>query len=409
MPGFEPNTRDLDPKTQGCKPSTSGFGRSSRGSSSSLSLGALIVGALALGVAGCGDSKSPQSPSNPNTPTVAAVAPNSGTTFGGTTVTVTGSKFEAGAIVTIGGSAATDVAVQSPTSLTAKTAQHGAGAADVTVSVGGNTATLRGGFTYVAQSGTTNTPPVISSFKALGTRRNEPQNFADLNEAINVTAFVSDAETPIDQFTYEWSAPAGAFSGSGPAVTWTAPGSGAQQYELTLTVIERYQTADANGLPTSQENRVTGTVKVDVHDSAREVSDMAYDFLVDFSQQRLSPDQIIRNFSGSCRGTDDELGDVQRNQQQKTINTYRVDSPNVNIAFGGTCNDRGRGGDGCAYVGVEWRSTDKASSRAEVARGIDQVAAIYQGNRWYLCSSDFLGTTSSAARPFLGARVVPEP
>jgi hypothetical protein len=360
-------------------------------------------------VTGCGDSKSPSGPSNPNTPTVAAVAPNSGTTFGGTTITVTGSKFDAGATVTVGGAAATDVAVQSPTSLTAKTAQHAAGQADVAVTVSGNTASLRNGFTYVAQSGTANTPPVISSFKALGTRRNEPQNFADLNETINITAFVADAETPIDQLTYQWSAPAGAFNGSGPAVTWTAPGSGTQEYELTLTIIERYQTADPNGLPITQENRVTGSVKVTVHDSAHEVGDMAYDFLVDFSDQRLSPDQVIRNFASSCRGTDDELSDVQRNQRDKKINSYRVDQPSVNVAFGGTCNDRGRGGDACAYVNVEWRSTDKASGKAEVARGIDQVAAIYQGSRWWLCSSDFIGTTTSSTRPFLGARVVPEP
>ena len=41
-----------------------------------------------------------------------AVTPAAGTTLGGTTVTVTGTNFAAGATVTIGGAAATDVAVR---------------------------------------------------------------------------------------------------------------------------------------------------------------------------------------------------------------------------------------------------------------------------------------------------------
>lgn len=357
-------------------------------------------------ISACGDKKSPTSPTPPpDTPTISGVSPNSGTTFGGTTVTITGTQFAAGATVTIGGTAATDVAVQSPTSLTAKTAQHAAGAVPVTVTVNAKTGTMANAFTYVAQGATQNAAPVIASFKALGSRRNMPQNFADLGETITITAFVSDAETPIDQLTFEWTSAAGAFSGSGPVVNWTAPGSGTQEYELKLTVIEKYQSADANGLPVQAENRTSSSVKVDVHDSRKEISDMAYDFLVDFSNQ-VGVSQTLRNFTGSCRGTDDEQGDVEKNLREKKINSFTVGTPRVDVAFGGTCNDRGRGGDACAYVNVDWRSTDRASGRAERASGVDQVAALFQGSRWWLCSSDFIGTTTSADRPFLGARVV---
>lgn len=364
------------------------------------------VGLLAIGLTACGSDKSPTTPTPPDTPTVTAVAPASGTTLGGTDVTITGTRFLDGAVVTVGGTAATDVRVQGATTLIAKTPQHAAGQVDVTVTVGGRAGTLRNGFTYSAPSQQTNAPPVIRSIRGLGTRRNMPANFADLDDELTITAIVEDAETPIAQLTYEWSAAGGAFTGTGPEVKWRAPGSGAREYELKLAVIEKYQGTDANGLPTPKENRVEGTVKIAVHDSRREVSDMAFDFLVDFSQQRLSPEQVIRNFSGSCRGTDDELADVQRNQREKTINTYRVDPPSVDVNFGGSCRDRGRGGDACAYVNVEWRSTDKASGRTETARGVDQVAAIYQGGRWWLCSSDFLGTTTNPIRAFLGAQAV---
>jgi hypothetical protein len=357
----------------------------------------------------CGDKKSPTSPTPPDTPTVGAVSPNSGTTFGGTTVTITGTQFAAGATVLIGGTAATDVAVQSPTSLTAKTAQHAAGAVPVSVTVNAKTGTMANGFTYVAQGATTNAPPVIASFKALGSRRNMPQNFADLGETITITANVTDAETPIDQLTYEWTSSAGSFSGTGPIVSWTAPGSGTQEYELKLTVIEKYQSADANGLPVQQENRVSSSVEVNVHDSKKEVSDMGYDFLIAFSKQQ-AVSTVLKDFTPSCRGTDDEQGDVENNQRTRLIQRYSISNPtSVDIAFGGTCRDARGGGDACVYYNVEWYSQIKGESGTETSKGVDQVSAVYQGDRWWLCSSFYTGTTTRPLNPFLRSqRIVPE-
>src|SRR5204863_527825 len=54
-------------------------------------------------------------------PTVSSVAPNSGSTAGGTAVTITGSNFAAGATVTFGAAAATNVVVVSGTQITATT------------------------------------------------------------------------------------------------------------------------------------------------------------------------------------------------------------------------------------------------------------------------------------------------
>ena len=56
------------------------------------------------------------------TPTLTAVSPASGPTTGGTTVTLTGTNFAAGATVTVGGTAATSVVVASATSITASDA-----------------------------------------------------------------------------------------------------------------------------------------------------------------------------------------------------------------------------------------------------------------------------------------------
>src|SRR6202041_1317015 len=54
-------------------------------------------------------------------PTVSSVSPNSGRTLGGTAVTITGTNFGAGATVTFGSAAATNMVVVSGTRITATT------------------------------------------------------------------------------------------------------------------------------------------------------------------------------------------------------------------------------------------------------------------------------------------------
>ena len=72
-----------------------------------------------------------------NPPTVTSVSPVSGSTAGGTAVTITGTNFAAGATVTFGGTPATNVVVVSATQITATTPAHAAGAVTMTVTVNG--------------------------------------------------------------------------------------------------------------------------------------------------------------------------------------------------------------------------------------------------------------------------------
>jgi len=85
-------------------------------------------------------------------PTVTGITPTSGTTAGGTSVTITGTNFISVATVTIGGNAATGVTVVNATTITATTPAGTAGAKDVVVTTTGGTGTLSGGFTYVAST-----------------------------------------------------------------------------------------------------------------------------------------------------------------------------------------------------------------------------------------------------------------
>jgi hypothetical protein len=82
-------------------------------------------------------------------PTVSLIDPASGTTLGGTAVTITGTNLTGATAVTFGGTAATSFTVNSATKVTATAPAHAAGAVDVVVTTPGGTAASAGGFTYV--------------------------------------------------------------------------------------------------------------------------------------------------------------------------------------------------------------------------------------------------------------------
>src|SRR5579862_3074870 len=83
-------------------------------------------------------------------PTLSTVSPTVGVVAGGTVITITGTNFVAGAKVKIGGNNATNVIVNSNTSITATAPAGTVGIKDVTVTnVDSQSGTLVGGFTYL--------------------------------------------------------------------------------------------------------------------------------------------------------------------------------------------------------------------------------------------------------------------
>ena len=360
-------------------------------SAAKLPLAALLAAALLATRCG-GGSGGPITPT-PTTPAVISVNPNSGTTLGGTSITVTGENFAAGVQVTVGGAAATNVIVTSSTTLTATTSTRSAGTVEVTVTLNGRAGSLPAAFTYVAPGQVTNQPPVIQSVTARGVKPNEPDNFADLSEEITVTATVTDAETTPDRLVYEWSGTDGSFTGTGPSAKWRAPASGATPFvaNLKLTVVDRYQTTDGSGLPITFEHRVEKTFTVKVHDSPKEVGGMATLFLENFSKSSVPPAVVMQDFLVGCYGTAEELGQVVKNRQDFIVTSYSVGPPTVTINFGGVCAIRGRSGDACSTSPVRWDSTRTSDGGKESVEGVDQLAAVYRSSRWWLCDSQFEG------------------
>ncbi len=86
----------------------------------------------------------------PSAPTVTVIAPISGTTAGGTPVTITGTNFTGATAVTIGGVAASPFTVVNSTTITTTTPAHAAGAVNVVVTTANGAGTGVGLFPYVA-------------------------------------------------------------------------------------------------------------------------------------------------------------------------------------------------------------------------------------------------------------------
>jgi hypothetical protein len=86
--------------------------------------------------------------SSASAPTVSGVDPSSGSTTGGTAITITGTDFTGATGVTIGGASATSVSVVNSTTITCVTPAGTAGAKDVVVTTAAGSGTLSNGFTY---------------------------------------------------------------------------------------------------------------------------------------------------------------------------------------------------------------------------------------------------------------------
>jgi hypothetical protein len=342
----------------------------------------------------CGGSTTGPSPTAPH---VTSITPNAGSNEGGTSVTISGTNFAAGAGVTIGGAAATNVAVANPTTITATTPAHVAGSADVVVTINGQAASLAAGFIYVI-----NSPPVISAVTVKGSKPREPASFADLDETVKVSATVIDAETPVSQLTFAWSSEVGTFSGSGANVTWTAPHTFATPGTATLRLLvtEKFQGTGPGGQPIDGANAVSTTMSVRLHNSSKEVGDLAVDFLTAFSQQK-DPLSVVGNFTTNCRGRADELSDVQHNQVDFTITAWHLGTPDTQVPFSGTCSFPNRivQGDACSYVPAEWHSLVKAATyhpelkpyigKTMNVNGTDLVSAVLENDQWKLCASNW--------------------
>ena len=120
-------------------------------------------------------------------PTVTSISPSTGTTAGGTSVTITGTNFTGATSVSIGGTAATGVTVVSATSITATTPAKAAGTASVLVTTAGGTNSTNTLFTYTTPTPTPSpTPANIIRPKRSTTATVVPSSLQPYELAVNI-------------------------------------------------------------------------------------------------------------------------------------------------------------------------------------------------------------------------------
>jgi hypothetical protein len=243
-----------------------------------------------------------------------------------------------------------------------------------------------------------NPPPVITE-----TRTSSPR--VEAGEEVELTVFLKDNETPLDQLTYTWSVspPGGTFSGTGRSVRWRAPKlqKTPHVYTLLVTVTEPYTVGRLR-----QENRVSSSAIVHYNDSASEVNGLAIQFYNDFGTHSVSAVQCVRNFSDSCEGKRWEREDIQRNRDRTD---YRIVSSTLSstpeIEFDSTL------GSGTFLQPCTFEDISLTTGKRQRVSGDCLLTTVYEDWRWWLCESYFLYdvTTFESLRHRVPGRVISLP
>ena len=239
-----------------------------------------------------------------------------------------------------------------------------------------------------------NTVPVIESVTVSADR-------VEVDAHVTVTAAVRDLETPPERLQFAWTANAGSFSGSGLSVTWRSPKGPATpaDYTLTLTVTEVYGTG--------QQHMVTGSSPpVRVHDSPREVADIAMRFLGDFANSSVLADAAVRDFADSCTGKRDERDQIQDNRRKYTIQASTLIPRETRIQSSVFAEQRVS----CEFIStikncIPSDGPDCRVGATEHVRGDCDLTAVYEQRRWWLCTSNFNNAVLlPSMKPFRGWR-----
>ena len=211
---------------------------------------------------------------------------------------------------------------------------------------------------------------------------------AEADDEVAVTADVEDAETPTDQLMYQWSvAPdRGRFIGSGREVVWKAPREQPtpDTYTFSLSVIERYTFGGE-----LRENRTSSSQDVHYNDSHEESGRLALDFLRDFANSDVAPEQVVQHFSDSCPGKLAELQAVKNNRRD-----YQILGGDFSVALTGLYDNRTVGE---IVAPCSFRSMSKATGRMDTTSGTCNLTSVYEDWRWQLCESRFSTTATGAS------------
>lgn len=197
-------------------------------------------------------------------PTITVVNPPAGPTTGGTVVTLTGTNFCPGAVVTVNGVTATNVTVVNSTTITFTTPAGAQGAATITVTCPAGTAT--GGFTY--RTITVTGEAYTANASVLGV--------LNVNKVGDVVLPPGGSNNAV-AVTLPPTLVLAAGANSAQDISSTTPGSGTAQSRatvaatsvlagvLTATALSAQTTSTSNGIAASSTPLFSGVVTIGVN------------------------------------------------------------------------------------------------------------------------------------------------
>jgi hypothetical protein len=252
-----------------------------------------------------------------------------------------------------------------------------------------------------------NTAPTIKSLTASDTR-------VEVGTPITLTATVEDAETPVANLEYRWSAQTGTFTGNGAVVTWS-PAANAQtpaDYLIELNVVETIRTGPTGSIVL--ENKATSTLTAHVNNSQKELAELSLRFLGDFANSSVSPERCVGEFSDSCRGKKEELQDIIDNRHDFLILSSSLRHTSLQIAGSRTSATVHTA---CAFTSRVIAATpqsggclaDPASCKLGSIQNADGdcwTTNVYERGRWWICESryDPKNALTTFERAFFGIR-----
>lgn len=221
------------------------------------------------------------------------------------------------------------------------------------------------------------TPPVVRSISV-------PASRVETGTDITITAVVEDAETPLSELTYLWTANVGTITGTGTTATWRHA-AGLQKgadVVVTLMVKDTYDAIVSNQIVKQDFFVVSQAAPFRVHDSVAEVKELARKFLIDlFGNSSVSPDDCLVDFADVCAdvpdGKQDEREDIVNHRRDYVVLSATLLQQTVESA--GAVPGR-------VTSAVRYIDSYRGAPSKQTCTDF-YLTTVYVGGRWWLCQS----------------------
>ncbi len=212
---------------------------------------------------------------------------------------------------------------------------------------------------------------------------------------LGLTATVDDgiSHGPL-RFAWTVSPAGGTLTSDGSTARWRAPVSDPvpTDYVFSVAAIESGTTAAVTTTAASADRGVATSLPVTVNDARRETQAHATAFLTDLASPSATPAYCVRNFTDSCADGKRTAADAVtslRSQYSSAATSYSLQLFLRSVEWANCTGPDGSATCALLVYTVDTVWTRRADGGQDHTHGYQYVRAVYERNRWWLCSSRF--------------------